>query len=145
METVAELVSELMGWCRGEALDEAYAVMVLIQEDVDTSAIEETMQTVKSLGHVLVRGRTFNMRQNRYFVLCEYKEALQGEKVPFEVFPIHGGGPWSVVIADETTQANPQFQMSRPSQAEGERVQTSVHCSLLKRLLRSRQRPFCEL
>ena len=50
MVSVQELVSALKGWCRGEVVEEAQAVMVLIQEDVDTNAIEETMQTVKCLG-----------------------------------------------------------------------------------------------
>ncbi len=44
MDRMKELVSDLKGWCRGEALDEAHAVMVLTREDVDPSAIEETMQ-----------------------------------------------------------------------------------------------------
>ncbi len=40
MERRKELVSDLKGWCRGEALDEAHAVMVLIREDVDLSAMK---------------------------------------------------------------------------------------------------------
>lgn len=108
MERRKELVSELKGWCRGEALDEAHAVMVLIQEDVDPSAIEETMQTVKCLGRVRVRGRIFNSQLNRYLVLCECKEVVKDEIVPFEVLPIYGGGPWPVIIADAVTRASTQ-------------------------------------
>lgn len=74
MGTQAGLVSELKGWCRGETLDEAHAVMVIIQEDVSTDAIEETMHSVKCLGRVHVRGRIFNLQHNRYHVLCECKE-----------------------------------------------------------------------
>ncbi|XP_048104195.1 paraneoplastic antigen Ma2 homolog [Alosa alosa] len=123
MERRAELVSELKGWCCGEALDEAHAVMVLLQEDVDTSAIEETMQTVKCLGRVRVRGRNFNMRLNRYLALCECKEAVRAENVPFDVFPIEGGGPWQVITVDEATRASTQVQMSGTQQAPGKRVE----------------------
>lgn len=118
-----ELVAELKGWCRGEALDEAHAVLVLIQEDVDTSTIEETMQTVKCLGRVRVRGRTFNSQLNRYLVLCECKEVIKGELVPAEVFPIDGGGPWLVIIADAATRASPQVNTSETQQAPGKNVE----------------------
>lgn len=52
----SELVIELRGWCRGEAVPEDHAVMLVIPSEVDISVIEETMQTVKSLGRV--RGTT---------------------------------------------------------------------------------------
>lgn len=79
MGTQAELKAELKGWCRGEALGEAHAVMVIIQEDVPTDVIEETMQTVKSLGRVRVRGRTINLQHNKYHVLCECREEVKGD------------------------------------------------------------------
>lgn len=99
-----ELVSELKGWCHGEGLDEAHAVMVIIPEDVN-SVIEETVQSVKSLGRVRVRGRTFNLRRNQCYVLCECKEEVTGDKVPPEVSPAEGGGAWSVITAALGTQA----------------------------------------
>ncbi len=122
MDRMKELVSDLKGWCRGEALDEAHAVMVLTREDVDPSAIEETMQTVKCLGRVRVRGRTFNSQLNRYLVLCECKEVVKGEIVPIEVLPICGGGPWPVIIAD-AARANTQVDMSGTQQAPGKHVE----------------------
>lgn len=54
-------MAELKGWCCGEALGEAHAVMVIFQEDVPTDQIEETLHSVKTLGRVRVRGRTFNL------------------------------------------------------------------------------------
>uniref|UniRef100_A0A3P8Y2C5 CCHC-type domain-containing protein n=1 Tax=Esox lucius TaxID=8010 RepID=A0A3P8Y2C5_ESOLU len=117
------LTDELKGWCRGEALDEAHAFMLLIQEDVDTSAIEETMQTVKCLGRVRVKGQTFNSQQNIYLVLCECKEVVKGEIIPFEMSPIDGGGPWSVIIADEAKLASKQFQKSGSQQGPDTHVE----------------------
>lgn len=120
MESQAELVSELQGCCRGESLDEAHAVLLLMQEDVNTNAIEETMQTVKCLGRVRVRGRTLSVRRNWYLVLCECKEAVKRDMVPFQVFPVDGGGPWSVVVADKDFRARAQSQrVSGLQQAEG--------------------------
>uniref|UniRef100_A0A672F765 CCHC-type domain-containing protein n=1 Tax=Salarias fasciatus TaxID=181472 RepID=A0A672F765_SALFA len=116
------LVSELKGWCRGEDVAEAHAVMVLIPDEVNVSAIEDTMHTVKSLGRVRVRGRTFSMRHNSYLVLCECREVVQREHVPFEVFATEGGKAWTVVIAEEgPVNSEPDFsqKVTELLQAEG--------------------------
>ncbi|XP_063075269.1 uncharacterized protein LOC134465509 [Engraulis encrasicolus] len=99
MDSQAELISELKGWCRGEELDEAHAVMVLIPHEVNITAVEETMQTVKCLGRVRVRGRIFSMRHNRFLVLCECKEVVRKETVPSEVLAVDDGGAWPVITA----------------------------------------------
>ncbi|XP_063746163.1 paraneoplastic antigen Ma2-like [Eleginops maclovinus] len=105
MESQAELVSELKGWCRGEVLDEAHALMVLIREDVEVTQIEETLHTVKCLGRVRVRGRNYNMRRNRYMILCECREDLKRENVPAEVMPTDGNEAWPIVIVGEALSA----------------------------------------
>ncbi|KAK0135440.1 Paraneoplastic antigen Ma3 [Merluccius polli] len=105
MESQAELVSELKGWCCGEVLDEAHALMVLIREDVEVTQIEETLHTVKCLGRVCVRGRNYNMRRNRYMILCECREELKRENVPAEVMPTDGNEAWPIVIVGEALSA----------------------------------------
>lgn len=50
---------ELRVWCRGETLNEDHALMVIVPEDLDIALVEETMQTIKCLGRVRVRGRMF--------------------------------------------------------------------------------------
>lgn len=137
MGTQAGLVSELKGWCRGEKLDEAHAVMVIIQEDVSTDAIEETMHSVKCLGRVHVRGRIFNLQHNKYHVLCECKEVVKGDMVPPEVFPIQGGGPWPVIIAEKHRCLGCHQLKLSP-------WKTSAHCSLQKTLQPSQPRLYCE-
>lgn len=64
MDMYAQLVLELKGWCHGESIDQAHAVLVLMPDDVSTAAIEETMNTVKTLGRLRVRGRLLNVWHN---------------------------------------------------------------------------------
>lgn len=121
MGTYAQLVSELKGWCLGESLVETHAVLVLMQEDVQTDAIEATMETVKSLGRVRVRGRSFSLQQNHYVVLCECKEAVKRDLVPLDVFPIDGGRPWSVITVDAgEVISTPSHRLFGQQQAKSE-------------------------
>ena len=69
--------------------------MVLIRDDVEVIQIEETLDTVKCLGRVR---RNYNMRCNRYMILCECHEELKGENVPAEVMPTDGNEAWPIVI-----------------------------------------------
>lgn len=122
MENRAELISDLKGWCRGELLDEVHAVMVVLQEEVGTSEIEETMQIVKSLGRVRVRSRNFNLRRNEYYVLCECRGEVKGDTVPPEVFPIGGGGPWFIVIVDKDNPTSTEGPEPRRGESHVEDV-----------------------
>ncbi|KAI5615219.1 hypothetical protein C0J50_8776 [Silurus asotus] len=118
----AELALELKGWCRGEALDETRALMVISPDDVSVSDVEDTLQKVKSWGRVRVRGRIFSLQHNNYMVLCECKETVGGESVPSEIVPDTGGEPWPIIRADECTQKDvPGFNQKLAGllQAEG--------------------------
>lgn len=90
---LVELVSNFQGWCIGKGLDEDHGVMLLTSGDVDISGVEETMQLVKSLGQVHIRGRRFNMCLKKYPILCKCREVVKPDRVPLEVFPTGGGEP----------------------------------------------------
>ncbi|KAL0173003.1 hypothetical protein M9458_033314, partial [Cirrhinus mrigala] len=121
----SEVVAELKGWCRGEGLDEAHSLMVMVPEDVEVAKIEDTLHTVKCLGRVRVRGRTFSVKHNRVMALCECREQLKAETVPHEILPISGGEAWPVVIIDEALTTADEFssKLLRLLQAEGKTVE----------------------
>lgn len=93
------LVDELRGWCRGEMLNEAHALMVIVPEEIDITQIEETLQSVKCLGRVRVRGRMYNSRLDSLTVLCECKEVVDPSKVPPDILPTGGTVAWPIVMA----------------------------------------------
>lgn len=121
MADKTELVSELKRWCRGEGLDEAHALLVVVSENVEIAQIEETLETIKCLGKVRVRGRIFNTRLDNLMVLCETKEDLTAASVPPEVlFPVSGEA-WPVVVAHSCLAAEKDFNSKLEAllQAEG--------------------------
>ncbi len=90
---------ELSGWCKGESVREDHALMVVVPEYLEIIQIEETMQTIKCLGRVRVRGRMFRDNLKCFLVLCESKEQIDPNLVPPEVLPGSGGEPWKIVIS----------------------------------------------
>ncbi|KAJ8348558.1 hypothetical protein SKAU_G00271470 [Synaphobranchus kaupii] len=121
----AELVSELKSWCRGEGLDETHALMTIVPEDVEITKVEETLQTVKCLGRVRVRGRNFSERLNRRMVLCESRETVKVESVPPEVVPSDGGEPWPIIIMGDAQATAEEFndKLKGLLQAEGKTME----------------------
>uniref|UniRef100_A0A3B4FIM6 Uncharacterized protein n=1 Tax=Pundamilia nyererei TaxID=303518 RepID=A0A3B4FIM6_9CICH len=67
---------ELKSWCRGEGLEEAKALLVLVPEEVEIAQIEETLETIKCLGRVRVRGHLFHTPLSCLMVLCECKQSI---------------------------------------------------------------------
>ncbi|XP_058494566.1 uncharacterized protein LOC131465683 [Solea solea] len=120
-----ELVSELKRWCRGEGLDETHALMTIVPEDVEISDVEETLETIKSLGRVRVRGRNFSASLNRRMVLCECKETVNEESVPPEIVAIDGGEAWSIIIIGKAQAAAEEFNSKLKGllQAEGKTME----------------------
>lgn len=95
-----ELAAELKRWCRGEGLEETKALMVLVPEDVEIAKIEESLETIKCLGRVRVRGRMLHSSQNCLMVLCECKEECT-DNVPPEVFHAESGKSWPITTLCE--------------------------------------------
>nr|XP_057906640.1 uncharacterized protein LOC131104002 [Doryrhamphus excisus]XP_057906648.1 uncharacterized protein LOC131104002 [Doryrhamphus excisus] len=104
-----ELVSELKRWCRGEGLSVTHALMTIVPEEVEMSKVEETLETIKSLGRVRVRGKNFSARLDSRMVLCETRETVKDPSVPPEVVPIDGGEAWPIIIVGEVQAAAEEF------------------------------------
>lgn len=85
------LAAELKSWCRGEGLEEAKALLVLVPEEVEIAQIEETLETIKCLGRVRVRGHLFHTPLSCLMVLCECKQSIPKDNAPKEVLDQHSG------------------------------------------------------
>ena len=113
----SEPVDELRGWCQGEALDERHTIMVLVPGDREIEKIEETLQSIKSLGRVRVRGRKYNKKLDRMLVLCECKGKVDSTMTPGEVVTASGAETWPIVPLRESsaikTEALSSLQNSR--------------------------------
>lgn len=116
---------ELRGWCRGEALNEDHALMVIVPEDLDVAQVEETMQTIKCLGRVRVRGRMFRDKLKCFLVLCESKEKIDPTLVPPEVLPVSGAEPWKIVTSsgDDTSSEDFARKVHTLLESEGRKVE----------------------
>ena len=104
-----ELVPELKRWCRGEGLSLTHALMTIVPEDVEMTKVEETLQTIKCLGRVQVRGKMFSVKLDSRMVLCETRETVKDPSVPPEVVPIDGGEAWPIIIVGEAQAAAEEF------------------------------------
>uniref|UniRef100_A0A9J8DI63 Uncharacterized protein n=1 Tax=Cyprinus carpio carpio TaxID=630221 RepID=A0A9J8DI63_CYPCA len=127
-----ELVTELRGWCRGEALDVSHALMVIVPEEIEISQIEENLETIKCLGRVRVRGRMYNPRLSCLAVLCECKEKVVRSQVPPEILPIGGMGTWPIIMvggnSEEATTSERSDSVS-PDRENGARGETLLGSS----------------
>uniref|UniRef100_A0A3P9IZE6 Uncharacterized protein n=1 Tax=Oryzias latipes TaxID=8090 RepID=A0A3P9IZE6_ORYLA len=115
----SQLAEELKRWCRGEGLEEVKTLMIMAPEEVETAEIEETIQTVKCLGRVRVRGRMFHPTQNCVMVLCECKEDCN-ENVPPEVFHAGSETSWPIITLSEAPAPRDfSFKLKALMDAEG--------------------------
>ncbi|XP_017341990.1 paraneoplastic antigen Ma1 homolog [Ictalurus punctatus] len=96
-----ELVKELREWCQGESLDQIHTLLAVVPKEFEVAQIGETLETIKALGRVRVRGREFNTTLDRLTVLCECKEKIDPTKVPYEVMHTHTDEAWPIVMATE--------------------------------------------
>lgn len=102
----AKLALELRGWCQGLEISEAHSLLVVVPNGDSVPVkeqIEETVQLVKCLGRVRVRGQAVCSELNSVLVLCECKEHVQKDRVPSEIIPVEGRDPWPLVLQDTTS------------------------------------------
>ncbi|XP_076830977.1 uncharacterized protein LOC143476602 [Brachyhypopomus gauderio] len=97
----SELATELREWCQGEFLKEENALLALVPKGYEVEEIEKTLETVKALGRVRVKGRRFNTKLNRLSVLCETREEIDPTRVPSEVRSLTVEEFWPVIVAGE--------------------------------------------
>uniref|UniRef100_A0A8C6TUB1 Uncharacterized protein n=1 Tax=Neogobius melanostomus TaxID=47308 RepID=A0A8C6TUB1_9GOBI len=115
------LVDKLKRWCRGEAIEESYALLTVVPEDTDVATIELALQTIKCLGRVRVRGRIMSDSNDKVYVLCQSREKVVAEQVPYEVQPYEGAEAWPIITAFDTPSPEDDFNMKLRTllQAEG--------------------------
>ncbi|XP_054916007.1 paraneoplastic antigen Ma2 homolog [Poeciliopsis prolifica] len=114
------LTTELKGWCRGEGLEEAKALLVVVPEDVEIAKIEETLETIKCLGRVRVRGRQSHTSLSCHMVLCECRENIPRENAPTEVLEPDSGQRWPIVTLEDESPASNDFAQKVKSLLETE-------------------------
>ncbi|KAM9385753.1 paraneoplastic antigen Ma1 homolog [Pholidichthys leucotaenia] len=94
-----ELVKGLRQWCQGESPEEDHRLLVLVPKGVEIAKVEETLETVKALGRVRVRGRMYNNKLDWLSVLCECREKIDPTKIPSEVKDPTTDISWPVIVA----------------------------------------------
>uniref|UniRef100_A0A671YE20 Uncharacterized protein n=1 Tax=Sparus aurata TaxID=8175 RepID=A0A671YE20_SPAAU len=95
------LVTELREWCQGESLDEDHVLLALVPKGSEVAQIEQTLETVKALGRVKVRGRMYNSKLDRITALCECRERIDPTKVPSDVKHTTTDVSWPIIIASK--------------------------------------------
>lgn len=120
----AEVGVELKSWCRGEGLDETHALMTIVPEGVENSEVEATLETIKLLGRVRVRGGIFSAKLNKRMFLCESTGIVTEEGVPTEVVPPEGE-PWPIIVMGKAQAAAEEFSSKLKGllQAEGKTME----------------------
>ncbi|KAL6478149.1 hypothetical protein MHYP_G00139840 [Metynnis hypsauchen] len=115
-------MAQLRYWCKGEGINPDNALLVKdIPEDTEVSFIEETLETLKILGRVRVRGRMYDPQLESLTVLCECRGKVNVRALPLDVLPAGSDQPWRLV-GDSSEQSAERVE--RPQAAE--RVEDSA-------------------
>lgn len=120
---------QIRHWCKGEGLHPEYAIMVKgVAEDTTNKAIEETLQSIKVLGRVRVRGRIYDPKYGNLTVLCECKERINPQNIPVEVMPEGGEFPWRI-LASTMDEEEPPEQVTGTNGERDEEDPLSSFCT----------------
>lgn len=99
-------MTQLRHWCKGEGINPAHAILVKdVPEDTEITFIEETLQSLKALGRVRVRGRMYDPHCQGLTVLYEYIERVNTKTVPLDVLPEGSELPWRIFGPSEEENA----------------------------------------
>ncbi|XP_054862316.1 uncharacterized protein LOC129347852 [Amphiprion ocellaris] len=98
-------MAQLMNWCVGEGLDPVKALLLKdVPPDAAVDFIEETLQTIKALGKVRVRGRMYDPQSRSLTVLCECREKVDASAIPPDVLPEESAVSWRIFGLSEQEQ-----------------------------------------
>ncbi|XP_067275536.1 paraneoplastic antigen Ma1 homolog [Pseudorasbora parva] len=109
-------MAQLKNWCVGEGIDLVKALLVKdVPPETDVGFIEETLQTVKVLGRVRVRGRMYDPQSQSLTVLCECRENVKADTIPLDVVPEGSAMPWRIFGPSEQEE-EPRAQAAEDGQ-----------------------------
>lgn len=95
-------MAQLQNWCKGEGINPTYAILIKdVPVDANIDSVEETLQSIKALGQVRVRGRMYDPQSQSLTVLCECREEINTKVIPLEVFPEGHDSPWMILGPSE--------------------------------------------
>lgn len=123
-------------WCKGEGIDPAKALLVKdVPEDEDISFIEETLQSIKALGRVKVRGGMYDPQSQSLTVLCECREAVNAKTLPLDVLPQGSNLSWRIFgpKAEKNEPQNPAAGESpHPDLSQASPLQASTPEAIIR-------------
>ncbi|XP_051573572.1 paraneoplastic antigen Ma1 homolog [Myxocyprinus asiaticus] len=130
------LGAELCNWCRGEGINSTHAILLTrVPEEADISLIEETLQQIKALDRVQVRGKTYKPELDCIMVLCECRERVESDTIPFDVIPVSGGDAWGITTAGDERNIPESFseKLSKLLREKG-KILDDIHSPLAPNL-----------
>lgn len=84
-------------WCKGEGINPSHAILLKdVPEDTEVTLIEETLQAIKALGRVKVRGRMYDPQSQCLTVLCECREKVNANAIPLDILSDGSNSPWRI-------------------------------------------------
>ncbi|XP_014876550.1 paraneoplastic antigen Ma1 homolog [Poecilia latipinna] len=130
MQQTEVIVNKLKSWCQGEGINESHALLTKVPQNTEVAQIEETLQTIKCLGRVRVRGRMLDESTDQILGLCECREKLNSD-MPNEVLTLDESTVWPIFITAESSSADEDFSVKLNTllQAEGKTAK-DVHALL---------------
>ncbi len=112
-------MTQLQHWCKGEGINPSHAMLVKdVPEDTDIGFIEETLQSIKVLGRVKVRGRMYDPQYQGLTVLCECREKVNPKAIPIDVLPEGSESPWRIFGPYEEETVSTDEQMRGAAQGQ---------------------------